>query len=65
MRYEYRRNKNLRSIFTLVNDRNKTILILDVFTENAGKTKGKDSYDKAIDNAIKNYIEMMEDYNED
>lgn len=53
-RFEYRKNSNLRIIFVLMVDGDE-ILVVDAFNENGKKTKGKDSYDKAIKNAVLNY----------
>lgn len=37
------------------------VLVVDAFNENGNKTKGKDSYDKAIKNAIRNYEMIKEE----
>ncbi|MCI9275548.1 MAG: hypothetical protein HFJ24_06250, partial [Clostridia bacterium] len=52
-RYEYRNTSNLRCIFIIHNDNNKSIpIILCAFNENGDKKKGKQSYNKNIDRAI-------------
>lgn len=56
-RYEYRNINNLRILFVVVKE-NEDIYVLEAFLENGGKIKGKDSYDKAIKNAINTYIDM-------
>lgn len=59
-RYEYRKKSNLRTIFVMLNENNE-LLVLEAFNENGNKTKGKDSYDKAIKNAINNYQSLKGD----
>lgn len=59
-RFEYRKNSNLRIIFVFMIEGNN-VLVVDAFNENGNKTKGKDSYDKAIKNAIRNYEMIKEE----
>lgn len=54
---------NLRTLFVVINE-NNSVLVLEAFNENENKSNGKDSYDKAIKNAIYNYLDIKEEINE-
>ena len=64
-RYEYRNTSNLRCIFIIHNDNNKSIpIILCAFNENGDKKKGKQSYNKNIDRAIDIFERVLVSENE-
>lgn len=61
-RYEYRNTSNLRCIFIVYNDNNKSVpVILCAFNEDGDKKTGKKSYNKNIDRAIDIFERIMED----
>ena len=55
-RYEYRSTSNLRCIYIIEDEYNKSAVLLNAFNEDAGKTKGKGSYNFNIERAIKTYL---------
>ena len=64
-RYEYMNTSNLRCIFIIHNDNNKSIpIILCAFNENGDKKKGKQSYNKNIDRAIDIFERVLVSENE-
>lgn len=59
-RYEYRKNSNLRCIYTINNENNKyKIILLCAFNEDGDKKKGKNSYKDNIARAIRIYLNVF------
>ena len=64
-RYEYRDTSNLRCIFVVCNDNNKSVpIILCAFNEDGDKKTGKNSYNKNINRAINIFQKVVEGENE-
>ena len=60
-RYEYRNTSNLRCIFIVCNDNNKSVpIILCAFNEDGDKKTGRNSYNKNINRAINIFKRIVE-----
>lgn len=59
-RYEYRKNSNLRCIYTIDDEDNiRKIILLCAFNENGNKGRGQNSYKDNITRAIEIYLSIQ------
>lgn len=59
-RYEYRNSSNLRCIYMIEDENNRSVILLNAFNEDSNKHKGKNSYDFNITRAINTYNKLKE-----